>query len=129
MNAVTIEWITKAEKDYDTSNRELQVQLNPNYDAVCYHAQQSAEKYLKAYLHGYSANTPKTHELIDLLELCLKLDVTFEAYRLILRQLNLYSVLYRYPGFWASETDAQSVFQKLVTFRAFIRAKLGLPPN
>ncbi len=38
MNAVTIEWIAKAEKDYDTSYRELQVQLNPNYDGVCYHA-------------------------------------------------------------------------------------------
>ncbi len=129
MNSLTAEWVERAEDDYASAGREAAVTPGTNYNLVCFLAQQCAEKYLKAYLHEHSDSTPKTHELIDLMELCLKLDVTFEAYRLILSQLNLYSVLYRYPGFWASEADAQSVFQALVTFRAFIRAKIGLPPN
>jgi len=48
MNPSAQEWINKAEGDWATANRENQVRKNPNYDAVCFHAQQCAEKYLKA---------------------------------------------------------------------------------
>lgn len=50
MKPVTTEWIAKAEADYATMLRESRVEENPNWDAVCFHAQQSAEKYLKAKL-------------------------------------------------------------------------------
>ena len=48
MNALTREWVTKAEGDLGTAARELAVDNDPNYDAVCFQAQQCAEKYLKA---------------------------------------------------------------------------------
>ncbi|MFQ5675587.1 MAG: HEPN domain-containing protein [bacterium] len=38
--------------DWHTAKRELHVRNNPNYDAACFHAQQCAEKYLKAYLQS-----------------------------------------------------------------------------
>lgn len=50
MNPLTTEWVEKAEGDYATAKRESRVRRNPNYDAVCFHAQQMAEKYLKAFL-------------------------------------------------------------------------------
>ena len=50
MQPLTSEWIDKAEGDFATMMREMQVQDYPNYDAVCFHAQQCAEKYLKARL-------------------------------------------------------------------------------
>jgi HEPN domain-containing protein len=40
--------VTKAEGDFLTAGRELRARKSPNYDAVCFHAQQCAEKYLKA---------------------------------------------------------------------------------
>ena len=50
MHAITTEWIAKAEGDWVTANRELRARRRPNYDAACFHAQQCAEKHLKARL-------------------------------------------------------------------------------
>jgi hypothetical protein len=44
MNALTREWLDKAEGDYYTALRESRVRRRANYDAVCFHAQQCAEK-------------------------------------------------------------------------------------
>lgn len=48
MNPLTLEWFDKAEGDLATASREIRARRKPNYDAVCFHAQQAAEKYLKA---------------------------------------------------------------------------------
>ena len=47
MNDTVKEWIQKAEKDYATATRELAALEQPNYDAVCFHAQQCIEKLMK----------------------------------------------------------------------------------
>ena len=44
MNEVIREWIEKAEGDFATANREMMVKDKPNYDAVCFHAQQCIDK-------------------------------------------------------------------------------------
>ena len=48
MKPMTLEWVAKAEGDFAVMEREARVRKKPNYDAVCFHAQQCAEKYLKA---------------------------------------------------------------------------------
>ena len=50
MKPLTKEWVDKAEGDFITARRELRARKAPNYDAACFHAQQCAEKYLKARL-------------------------------------------------------------------------------
>ncbi|MEO0520366.1 MAG: HEPN domain-containing protein [Cyanobacteria bacterium P01_A01_bin.116] len=50
MKPITQEWVSKAEGDFLTAQRELQAESKPNYDAVCFHSQQCIEKYLKACL-------------------------------------------------------------------------------
>jgi len=50
MKPLTCEWVAKAEGDFATASREIRVRKSPNYDAVCFHAQQCAEKYIKALL-------------------------------------------------------------------------------
>lgn len=60
MNPLTFEWVEKAEGDFFTAMRELRARKSPNFDAVCFHAQQMAEKYLKAVLQvckSYSKNS------------------------------------------------------------------------
>ena len=47
MKPITQEWVDKAEGDFATAQRESQAKKNLNYDAVCFHSQQCAEKYLK----------------------------------------------------------------------------------
>lgn len=70
MNPATAEWVTKAEADFATAGRELRARKNLNYDAVCFHAQQCAEKYLKAVLQEHQKQIPKIHNLIELMLLC-----------------------------------------------------------
>jgi HEPN domain-containing protein len=63
MKPITAEWVEKAEGDFATARRELEIDVNPNFDAVCFHAQQCAEKYLKARLIEAGIRFPKTHDL------------------------------------------------------------------
>lgn len=88
MKALTIEWIEKAEGNYITSGRELRARRAPNYDATCFHAQQAAEKYLKAFLQEHNKPFPKTHNLIELLRLFLTLDPSFASQRPMLDILD-----------------------------------------
>jgi HEPN domain-containing protein len=125
MNALTAEWIAKAEGDYATTGRELQVHDQPNYDAVCFHAQQTIEKYLKAFLQENKVAFPKTHSLIELLELCLPLDVTLDGIRPNLIRLDRYAVRYRYPGETADKTEAKIAYETVTTIRAILRTRLS----
>jgi HEPN domain-containing protein len=98
MKPLTHDWIEKAEGDFNTASRELRACKFPNYDASCFHAQQCAEKYLKAVLQEAEIPFGKTHHLIALLELILGIISSFEILRPQLQSLNTYSVSIRYPG-------------------------------
>lgn len=50
MQPLGSEWVRKAEGDYATAERELRARKAPHFDAPCFHAQQCAEKNLKACL-------------------------------------------------------------------------------
>ena len=77
MNPLTIEWIDKAEGDLLTARREYRARKSPNYDAVCFHTQQAAEKSMKAVLQEHGMSIPRIHSLADLLALIAKNDVGF----------------------------------------------------
>jgi HEPN domain-containing protein len=49
MNKILSEWISKAEGGYLVAQREMK-SSDGNCDAICFHSQQMAEKYLKAFL-------------------------------------------------------------------------------
>jgi HEPN domain-containing protein len=125
MRAETREWIEKAEGDFGTAEREFRVRKKPNLDAVCFHAQQSAEKYLKAVLSVEGSEIPKTHDLEILLGLCLKAFPLWEAMRPEAQLLTQFSVGFRYPGEAASRESAKKARDALRKFRAEIRESLG----
>jgi len=126
MNPLTLEWVNKAEGDTITARRELRARISPNYDAACFHAQQTAEKYLKAYLQENGANIPKTHQLVDLLGLCIKIDKTNQTLYSDVMILEGYAVKFRYPGESAEKWEAKEAYQATQNVRQAIRAKLGL---
>ena len=76
MLQITAEWVEKAEADFATAQREIAVTQRANYDAVCFHAQQCIEKYLKAFLRESNVSFPRTHDLADLLGLALPIGPT-----------------------------------------------------
>ena len=98
MNPLTLEWIEKAEGDFATAQRELRARKIPNYDAVCFHSQQCAEKYLKAMLQEAGVVFSRTHNLVVLLELLKPVAPSWEMMHPQLQLLNGYAVEVRYPG-------------------------------
>lgn len=78
MKPTTAEWIVKAE-DFAVMERECEVVECPNYDAACFHAQQCAEKYVKARLCEADAVFGKIHDLVALLEQLLDVESGWEA--------------------------------------------------
>ena len=125
MKPLTREWIEKADGDFLTAGRELRARKAPNFDAVCFHSQQCAEKYLRAVLQENEKRIPKIHNLIELMKFCQEIDTSFEMLRADLILLERYSVRFRYPGEFAVKGEAQRAYQAMKTVREFVRQKLG----
>jgi len=79
MKPLTSEWVEKAEGDFATAEREMDISVHANYDAVCFHAQQCAEKYLKACLQEADLPFRKTHDLSELLHSLLSVHPQFQS--------------------------------------------------
>lgn len=126
MQPLTAEWVEKAEADYATAGRELRVRRLANYDAVCFHAQQCAEKYLKARLQNEAVAFPRTHDLVVLLNLMPRPEQEFVALIPDLRLLSAFGVAFRYPGASADRTLARDAFDRCSTVRRVVRASLNL---
>jgi HEPN domain-containing protein len=126
MNPLVLEWVEKAEKDFATAQREFRVRKSPNYDAVCFHAQQCVEKYLKGILQEANLAFGKTHNLIILLELLLPVHGSWEMERPRLQVLNGYAVEVRYPGESADKATAGDALRLCRAIRLRARAQLDL---
>jgi HEPN domain-containing protein len=126
MSDMTDEWIAKAESDYTLASLAMSAGEAPVLDGVCFHAQQCAEKYLKAFLTEHQCEFPRTHVLSALLDLCLSLDPTFETLRADLASLEGYAVAARYPGVRLTAEMAHQALTAMQHVRAFIRPKLNL---
>lgn len=126
MKPATAEWVTKAEGDFQTAQRELAAPDVPNHDAVCFHAQQCTEKYLKAVLVENGRPFPKVHDLSALLALLLPLSPDWGSYRQACDSLTSSAVEVRYPGFSADREDAEAAVQAMERLRRAARKVLGL---
>jgi HEPN domain-containing protein len=68
----TLDWLNKAEQDFQYARLGMRQRKQPLYDGVCFHAQQCAEKYLKAFLTRHHIEFRWVHDLDELLRLCTK---------------------------------------------------------
>ena len=93
---------------------------------VCFHCQQSAEKYLKALLEELGLAIPKTHDLEDLLDLLLPHHASLSRCRRGLRLLTGFAVDPRYPLWHATKRQAASALRWAGRVRDACRTLLGL---
>lgn len=91
-------WLEKAGRDLKVAQRELSTS-EPLTDIMCFHAQQAAEKYLKAYLLWNGFDFPKTHALEQLVLLASQQDSEFFNLKDEVVALTPYAVETRYPEF------------------------------
>jgi len=127
MNPLTEEWVTKAENDRATAEREFRVSAGANFDAVCFHSQQCVEKYFKALLHEARIPFPKTHNLSTLLDLLLQTRPSWQRLRVVCKELASFAVGYRYPGLMANKKVARKALKDSMRIRQLCRRSLGLP--
>lgn len=128
MNPLTSEWIDKAEGDFATATRELRARKTPNYDAACFHAQQCAEKYLKARLQEAGIQFRRTHDLTTLLDLVLPVEPSWSAMRNDLDTVTAYAVEFRYPGAAATKEMAREAVTICRDVRRRVRTSVQLSP-
>ena len=127
MNPLTLEWVELAETDYGSVKLHLEHAFkSPFYNIICFHAQQCIEKYLKAWLQEANLPTPRTHELNDLLDLCVPTRPAWEAWRSDFSAFDKYAVDARYPGYIATEADAEHAVGICNEVRQTVRDMLEL---
>lgn len=90
------EWVKIAEEDLATAKFLKNMQPTP-LEIICYHCQQSAEKFLKGFLALKEEEIAKTHDLITLNKICCKYDDKFKDISEDCLMLTDYSVNVRYP--------------------------------
>ena len=126
MKPLAAEWVGKAEGDFAIVERESRARKDPSYDGLCFHAQQCAEKYLKARLCQAGIHFEKVHDLPALLEQVLAVEPLWEPYRVDLAYLSDFAVSFRYPGESADRATALRARTLCRSFRKAARQSLGL---
>lgn len=98
------QWLAKAMNDLLNADNNLKSEVIP-FDTVCFHCQQAAEKFLKAYLVGNGQEYPFTHDLFLILEKILSFNSEVDELRDSLAILMPYAVEVRYPDDWYMPSD------------------------
>jgi HEPN domain-containing protein len=95
--AVIREWLIKADHDLLTAAHTLKLGAECPTDTVCFHAQQSVEKHIKALLILRAIPFPKTHE-IGLLRGLLPAKLRPKVDTKVEDRLTQFATVMRYPG-------------------------------
>jgi HEPN domain-containing protein len=111
----------KAESDLLTITNNFAAENIP-VDSCCFHAQQAAEKHLKAYLTTHEIAFPKTHQLELLVKKCCEHNEIFSQLYTYSRKLEIYGVSPRYPDEMDDLTieDAKQAYQNAIAIKDFV---------
>jgi len=102
-------WMIKAESDIE--NLMIMMERERALDTACFHAQQAAEKYLKAFLSFNDASWPRTNNIEELLRLCATIDKRLADLVEGTTFLTDYAVELRYDvEFWPEIAEVKAAF-------------------
>jgi len=118
-------WVRKAEEDLAVARLVLDHERDL-FDAVGFHAQQAAEKYLKAFLTFHQVEFTKSHDIGLLLDLVSAVDRNLTDELGDIRRLTPLAVQFRYPGEDPplTKTEAEILLGLAETCRERIRSIL-----
>lgn len=122
------EWIAKADEDYLFACKHL-LDEDSFFSPLCFHGQQTAEKFLKAYIVRNELPLRKIHDLLELLSICESHDTSFSELRDDLTLLQRYYVDTRYPAVWpigTTKRDAEEALDAAGRIREFVLEKLDI---
>lgn len=120
---IASEWFRIATIDF-TSAEYLQNMHPIPVEIICYHCQQSAEKYLKGFLALQGEKIKKTHDLIRLNKSCQQYDKGFKIIENACLMLTDYAVNIRYPfPLDVNKSDAIIALQNVKRISEFVLEK------
>ena len=117
-------WVQFAEEDLRLAEHALQLSSGCPYRLIAYHAQQCAEKYIKAFLVYHEIDFPYTHNLRRLLQLCGQ-DISMDLEQA--DSLTPFAITTRYPGVdeEVSLAEAISAIELSKTVKVHILTRLS----
>ena len=116
--------LRKAQSDLDAA--ESCLKSKTALDSVCFHAQQAAEKAVKAFLVFSDQDPPRIHNIEKLIDLCGRIDSGFSELRDLAAGLTPYAVELRYDDeFWPSTDTAEEAHTTAVKIVGFVRTRLS----
>ena len=118
-------WVGRAEENYAIAVASLRRKRIWTYGA-CFHAQQCAEKYLKAILVAHGQVFPKAHDLLTLNTLCEQAGILTGFDLIQLDTLSAYAVRVRYPGEDPTPDEARQAVKIAKSVRQIARKWLDL---
>lgn len=126
MNDYMKGWLVKANNDFKTIELLLNSKEDLLTDVICFHSQQSIEKFLKSFLIHQNKRFDETHNLDYLRTLCLELDSNFEKFDFQL--LRPYAVQIRYGNelYIASDKEALEAYNMALELKNYVLQKLNL---
>lgn len=120
-------WLRKAESDLAAA--DICLKAGQSLDIACFHAQQTAEKSLKAWLIANSLAFPFSHDLAKLIAVCCTKDPGFQAFRIDALNLNPFAVEMRYDDeFWPTAKETQDAVDAARRVHTFVVAHFPKPP-
>jgi HEPN domain-containing protein len=116
-------WVARAEEDLILARSALRRKQPLTYGTT-FHAQQCAEKYLKALLLAQGQVFPRTHDLAALSDLCMQHGISLPVPQDALERLAAYAVQVRYPGEDPAPEEARDALQIAQAVRQYARKPL-----
>jgi HEPN domain-containing protein len=92
------QWFDKGKDDLRVAEYLSKMHYPTPDEIICFHCQQSAEKYLKGFLFTHDIEPEKTHDLRELLKICQKYNTEFSTLSSMAFTLTKYAVFPRYPN-------------------------------
>ncbi len=121
-------WLDKAANDLKNAEIILAAPAeSPPLDTVCFHSQQAAEKYIKAFLVYHGKKFPFSHNLADLVAICMQVDLSFGIIQRKAEMLTPFAVEIRYPDdfYMPTREEAEEAFAIAADVKKFVLDKLG----
>ena len=120
------EWFQYSQNDLVSAQHLFENLYPKQIEIACYLSQQCAEKALKGFLFFNDIDPPRTHNLVELCQLCINYDITFSEIFDICLDLTPYGVAVRYPNqLMVDEVITKSAITKAQGIYDFCAGKIS----
>jgi HEPN domain-containing protein len=120
--------ILKKKADVDLAAVEhLKNKPDIDRELLLFHLQQAAKKYLKTLLSYHNVHFEKTHDIIELIDLCVKNKIAMPEYTSDLENLYPFAVQGRYDTIPSGDIDPDLFINKLREFKDYVQKTITPP--